>query len=212
MEVSCYLCFTTFHKRKKKTSKKHFCSRSCHMKWFSTQNVTLPCEICKTPTTRRLSQFKRSKSAHIFCGHPCAATYVNLHKTTGIRRSKLEIWLETKLKILYPNLQILFNDKTTINSELDIYFPTISLAVELNGVFHYEPIYGPNKLEQIQSNDSRKFQACLEKGIELLIINTSKHIYFKEKAMLPYLKIIQKIVDSKVNRLGESNSELFHPT
>ena len=36
-------------------------------------------------------------------------------------RSKLEKWLEEQLIKMYPNLEIHFNRKDAINSELDIY-------------------------------------------------------------------------------------------
>ena len=83
------------------------------------------------------------------------------------------------MSIQYPNLEIHYNRKDAINSELDIYIPELELAFELNGIFHYEPIYGAEKLQQIQNNDDRKFQACLEKGISLCIIDTSSLKYFK---------------------------------
>lgn len=100
---------------------------------------------------------------------------------------------------LYPNLLIYFNKKDAINSELDIYIPSLKLAFELNGIFHYEPIYGFNKLNQIQNNDSRKFQACLEQKIELCLIDSSKQKYFTEKSSQQYLDIITTIINSKLS-------------
>ncbi len=133
-----------------------------------------------------------------FCGSSCAAIYNNTHKTKGYRRSKLEIYLEEQLIKLYSGLEIHFNRKDTINSELDIYIPSLSLAFELNGLFHYEPIFGPEKLSKIQNNDQRKFQACLEKGIELVIIDSSQLEYFKIQSAQKYLDIITQIIDSKL--------------
>ena len=91
---------------------------------------------------------------------------------------------------------------------MDIYIPQLKLAFELNGVFHYEPIFGSEKLNQIQNNDGRKFQACLERGIELCIVDTSKLNYFKESNALPYLEIVQKIINYKqINNLGPEGLE-----
>lgn len=135
------------------------------------------------------------RSTNLFCSKSCAGTYNNKNKTHGTRVSKLEIWLQGKLDELYPNLEIHYNRKDTINSELDIYIPSLKLAFELNGVFHYEPIFGENKLSQIQNNDDRKFQACLELGIELCIIDSSQFKNFKEERAKKYLNIIITIMN-----------------
>jgi hypothetical protein len=72
-----------------------------------------------------------------------------------------------------------------------------SLAFELNGIFHYEPIFGDEKLDKITNNDNRKFQACLEKKIELCIIDTSKFGYFKESGARKFLDIVVDIINKK---------------
>jgi hypothetical protein len=136
---------------------------------------------------------------NFFCSSSCAATYNNTHKTKGYRKSKLEVYLEKVLTNLYPNIEMHFNRKDAINSELDIYIPSLKLAFELNGIFHYEPIYGPEKLSQIKNNDERKFQACLENGIELCIIDSSKLKSFKDSNAKPYLDIICNIINKKNN-------------
>lgn len=96
---------------------------------------------------------------------------------------------------LYPNLIFHFNHKDTINSELDIYIPSLKLAFEINGIFHYEPIFGKNKLHQIQNNDNNKFQLCQKHNISLCIIDTSSQKYFKEQTSKKYLNIITNIID-----------------
>lgn len=92
---------------------------------------------------------------------------------------------------------ILFNDKTTINSELDIYIPSLKLAFELNGIFHYEPIYGKDKLSKIENNDSRKIQACNERNIEICIIDISSLKNFKPHKANSFLNIITNIISKK---------------
>jgi len=91
-----------------------------------------------------------------------------------------------------------FNCKDTINSELDIYIPSLKLAFELNGIYHYEPIHGQKKLDQIKNNDHRKFQACLEKEIEFCIIDSSSLKYFKPINAQKYLEIICNIIDKNL--------------
>lgn len=155
--------------------------------------VEMKCSICSKTFLKLHKEIKKSKNH--FCSRSCAATYNNQNKTYGIRRSKLEIWLEEHLIALYPNLEIHFNRKDTIGSELDIYIPSLKLAFELNGIFHYEPIFGNDKLQKIQENDSNKFQKCQEHGISLCIIDTSSQKYFKPKSSQKFLDIITEIID-----------------
>jgi hypothetical protein len=143
-----------------------------------------------------------TKSVNSFCSRSCTASYNNKNKTHGTRRSKLEAWLEEQLGILHPDIIFHFNRKDAINSELDIHIPALKLAFELNGIFHYEPIYGEAKMKQIQNNDTRKFQACLERGIELCIIDSSKLSYFKPANAQKYLRIIDGIITTKILSLS----------
>lgn len=173
-----------------------FCSNKC----FSSskdQRISLKCKNCNNIFLKERCKIKRTKNH--FCSQSCAAIYNNTHKTKGNRRSKLEVWLEEQLPSLFPDLKIDYNQKDAINSELDIYVPSLSLAFELNGIFHYEPIYGMKKLSQVQNNDNRKMQACLEKNIELCIIDVSGMKYFKPKNAQKYLDIISSIIDLKLS-------------
>ena len=86
-----------------------------------------------------------------------------------------------------------------MNSELDIYIPSLKLAFELNGIFHYEPIYGEDKLNKVKNNDGRKYQACFENKIELCIIDVSGSKNFKPERDKKYLDIIISIIELKYN-------------
>jgi hypothetical protein len=190
---------------KNSESGNNFCSRSCNATYNSPQRIynsriKTNCKNCNKEINVIFSVHKKSKSGNHFCSQSCAGTYNNTHKTKGNRRSKLEKYLEEQLILLYPDLEILFNDKNIINSELDIYISEFKVAFELNGIFHYEPIYGQKTLGNIQNNDNRKFQACLEKSIELCIIDTSQQKYFKEESSQKYLNIIKIIIDSKFKK------------
>lgn len=207
VQINCCYCNSSYRTpyfpqrlyRFNKLGVKHFCSKECKHKALDIKEAQIvTCLNCNKEFKKQWGHIK--KTPNHFCTRSCAATYNNTHKTKGTRKSKLEHFLEDRLVKLYPNLEFHFNRKDTINSELDIYIPSLNLAFELNGIFHYEPIYGEEKLNQIQNNDDRKFQACLEKKIELCIIDSSKLGYFKESNALPYLKIVQDIINKKQMR------------
>jgi len=182
---------------KKIKGKNFFCCQECKNLFFGHgPKAKVECLNCNQPFEKKEAQIKRNPNH--FCCCSCSVSYNNKNKIHGNRRSKLEVWLEEKLPEAYPNLELHFNRKDAINSELDIYIPSLKLAFELNGIFHYEPIYGEEKLNQIQNNDNRKFAACHENGISLCIIDTSKQIRFTEKSSLPFLDIIKQIINSKL--------------
>lgn len=200
LPLKCSSCSKKFYKQKrvireamnKRKGSAKYCSQQCYGLETKTKQE-ISCKTCGKSFMKLPNQIKKTKNH--FCSHPCATTYNNTHKTHGTRRSKLEVWLEERLPSLYPSLEFHFNRKDAINAELDIYIPSLKLAFELNGPFHYEPIYGPEKLAQIQNNDERKFQACLERGIELCWINTSGMSYFKPQKAMTFLNVIQEITD-----------------
>ncbi len=181
--------------RKLKGSSLRFCCKMCASQ-FQKKTIIEKCAYCNI-TFDTLPCF-RKKSKNAFCSCSCAAKYNNAHKTHGTRRSKLEVYLEEKLKEKYPNIEIHFNRKDTINSELDIYFPSLKLAFELNGIYHYEPIHGTEKLASVQNNDNRKFQACLEKGIDLCVIDVSIVRHFASNKGEKYLIVMDNIIKQKL--------------
>ena len=200
ISINCALCNKSFLKTKKEIINKHnktgsmpkFCSIVCHGKDKTLKGRRLvKCTNCNKEFYKDLCAVSEKN----FCTKSCAATFNNKNKTHGTKRSKLEVYLENRLQELYPNLDFIFNGKEEINSELDIYIPSLKLAFELNGIFHYEPIFGNDKLNQIQNNDSNKFQKCQEKGISLCIIDTSSQKRFTEQSSQKFLDIISKIIE-----------------
>ena len=197
--IQCDGCKNTFLRTKRsivrhkaQEKKKAYCSDVCYQS-SKNKSLTKPCEQCGLPVTRHANQSRKHPKS--FCNRSCSAMYRNANKKHGTRRSKLEAWLEQQLPVMYPSLEFHFNRKDTINSELDIYIPSLKLAFELNGIFHYEPIFGRDKLVQIQNNDQRKYQACIERGIELCLIDVSTFTYFKPEKAQKYLDIVKSIID-----------------
>jgi hypothetical protein len=101
---------------------------------------------------------------------------------------------------LYPDIHFQFNRKSVIKSELDIYIPSLKLAFELNGIYHYLPIHGNEKLASIQKNDALKAQACQKQHIEFYSIDTSKQKSFKELSSKSFLLTIVDVINKKLGK------------
>ena len=208
LPLYCYQCGQVFYIQKAIIKKEirrargyvKYCSQKCHMAAnHPSLGRPVTCKHCGVIFTKSLSQIK--KSPNHFCSHPCAALFNNARKTTGTRRSKLEAWIEVKLRGRYPDLEIHYNRKDSINSEIDVYIPSLKLAFELNGVYHYRPIHGVDKLTQTVNNDLLKTKTCSALGIRLHVIDTSGQIVFTEVSSEVYLKSIFEGIDIELRRV-----------
>lgn len=174
-----------------------YCSKLCKTNSKKNKKKCL-CTQCLNPIEVPQRDVKKSKSGNNFCSKSCSATWNNKNKIYGIRRSKLEIYIEEQLKILYPNIEIHFNQKDTIKSELDIYIPFLKLAFEINGIFHSKPIYGEEKFQKIKINDQLKIESCFLQEIDLNHIDVSTYGSFNPKTALKYFNIINNILIKKL--------------
>jgi len=204
LPLECQHCHETFFSVKNNilavlngcsAFKLNFCSNKCQQE-CRFPSALVDCEQCHKPFKKQPKEIKKSK--HNFCSKSCAAKYNNAHKTKGTRVSKLERWLAEQLTLAFPGLEFHFNRKDAINGELDIFIPALHLAFELNGIFHYEPIYGLKKLDAITTNDHRKMLACAEHGIELCVLDVSSVSYFKPAKVQKFLDIIVSLIQVKL--------------
>ena len=148
------------------------------------------------------SHISRKRCVNMFCSRTCSGVYFNAHKKHGYRRSKLEKEMERVITEKYPQFEVHYNRRDTILAELDIYIPYLKLAFEINGIFHYEPIYGEDQFNRIKTNDHRRMLACAEKEIELCLIDSSGLKSMKPTEVAKYLNIVTSVIDSKIKRLA----------
>lgn len=201
VERICKACCKTFQidYRNIKYGKKigkirgQYCSTTCSAIGHNKQKQ-VQCLNCQIFFIKKNSELTRSKNN--FCGSSCSATYNNKHKTKGIRRSKLEIFIEEKIKNEFPDLKLITN-KLDIGYELDFYFPDLKLAIEINGIFHYKPIFGKEKLLKIQANDKDKKRLCKKNKIKLFTYKDKFNRFTKANGEKCW-KEIRKIILSHI--------------
>ena len=175
-EYTCLQCNKTYKRpsnsdpsRKPNWSGKTFCSRACRGVYESL-SISKPCGFCGKLVTRPNAEFLSSKSGFLFCNKSCSCSYHNKYRRKT-RRSKHEKMLFNLIKHHFPNLKIIPNDKTMLDGlEVDIAIPELNIGIEWNGIVHFRPIYGQDKLNQIQYNDQKKLEIAKQKRINLIVI------------------------------------------
>ena len=105
----------------------------------------------------------------------------------------MEIMLYEMIKQEFPNLIIAPNDKKLLDGyEVDIGIPSINLAIEWNGIVHYEPIYGSVKLENIKQRDVEKREIARKKNIDLIVV---PDLVSNKKYVVEAFQNIKKIIN-----------------
>ncbi len=197
---------TLYKNTNTKLNKLPVCSRKCvaikrQQIWaqnptYSAKHIEINCRHCSKKIIRlekdhRSSQLKRGCLP--FCSKSCVGKYMSKFRIPYFR-SKLEIWIEEKLTEQFPTLVIKYNDRLTIDGELDIYIPSLELAFEINGICHYQPIYGQKVFAYRQIKDKEKIKECTTKRIELYTIDCRNSKFSDKIKSQSYLDFItQKI-------------------
>lgn len=145
---------------------------------FSKIICIMNCHYCNKEMEKSHKDIIDNLGKNLFCSKSCRMTFFNLNtkKTYGCRKSYAETFLTSLIKDKYPNLEVRENVRDILDSklELDIYIPSLKLAIELNGPVHYFPIYGEGKLKNCQDRDIRKQIEIQDKKLNLMVVNISK--------------------------------------
>ncbi len=79
--------------------------------------------------------------------------------------------------------------------QIDIFLPTIGVAIEVDGPTHFEPIFGQDKLEKIQKSDRQKTGLILSCGYYFIRIKHIKKLShrFQRDTLNKIVKILHMI-------------------
>lgn len=205
--LECEFCKKEFNSTKKyikrvlgiskntNSIKLKYCSKECSNKSKMTGKY-VKCFECNLEVYRTHKQYNKNNSGHFFCSPSCKAIDWNKNKNYGFNRSKIEEWIEEELINRY-NFEILFNNRDILNKnyELDIYIPKLNLAFELNGIFHYDAIFGKEKLKIIENKDLEKINECECIGVKLFVIDITDSKNFNKSKDKKYLDFIIREID-----------------
>ena len=124
--------------------------------------------------------------------------------------SKLEKFISQCLikdnhKIEFHKEQLLANTKL----QIDIFLPTMNVAIEVDGPSHFAPVWGDDVLNRNISYDNKKTGLIIGKGLVLIRIKQTKD-FSKSRALLIYqeLKIILDKIQIKFPPINQRTIEI----
>jgi hypothetical protein len=204
VEINCMWCGILFSKKQSLFSyrENHFCSRLCSSR-FQDKKHNVECFVCGKHF--RKSKYQSEKRPRHCCSSECVKVLNNNFKDWASNRSKLELAIENHLGVIFSGLDIRYN-KTDMGYELDIFIPDLKLAIEINGIYHYENIFKNNRFERTQQIDNEKVDKCRELGVNLFVINVSKDRGEKIKAQR--ISEVEKIVRDRIIELDFKNEQI----
>lgn len=146
------------------------------------------CPVCSNKLQLREFEVRKRK----YCSGTCR-NKINNQIVRGTR-SKAEKELEITLIREFPNLKVIYNSRKILsnNKELDVYIPTLSLAIEWNGPWHYMDCRTKEFLNETKERDLQKEKECETLGIKLYVVkDLTSHKKFIHSEIEKIIKLIQ---------------------
>jgi very-short-patch-repair endonuclease len=107
--------------------------------------------------------------------------------------SKLELYLLDKL--LKDGYKVDFHKEQTLSNtklQIDLFLPTLNIAIEVDGLSHFEPVWGSETLKRNKKYDNKKTGLILGKGLVLIRIKQLKD-FSKARADVIYKDLLNNI-------------------
>jgi very-short-patch-repair endonuclease len=125
-------------------------------------------------------------------------------RESSVKGSKLEVHIMNNLMkdgyvVEFHKEQLLSNTKL----QIDLFIPTMGVAIEIDGPSHFEPVWGSDALAKNKKYDEKKTGILLGKGLTLIRIKQTKD-YSKTRGDLVYTELA-KILDQIKNKQNTSN-------
>jgi len=107
--------------------------------------------------------------------------------------SKLEHYMLKSLvkdgyKVDFHKEQILSNTKL----QIDLFLPTMNVAIEIDGPSHFEPVWGEEALAKNKKYDQKKTGLIIGKGLKLIRIKQTRD-FSKSRASVLYSKLVNSL-------------------
>lgn len=111
--------------------------------------------------------------------------------------SKLELFLLNKL--ISDGIKVDFHKEQTLLTtklQIDLFLPTMNIAIEIDGPSHFLPVWGDDTLVRNQKYDDKKSGLILGRGMKLVRIKQLKD-FSKSRAEKVYLNLLSIIHNPK---------------
>ena len=130
---------------------------------------------------------------------------VRVASKTGSRLEKylLDRLLKDGYKVDFHKEQMLANTKL----QIDLFLPTLNVAIEVDGLSHFEPVWGEETLKKNKGYDNKKTGLILGKGLVLIRVKQLRD-FSSSRASLLYDKLKNILSDIQIKFPDKDNRNL----
>jgi very-short-patch-repair endonuclease len=119
--------------------------------------------------------------------------------------SKLESFLLKSL--ISDGFRVDFHKEQTLSNtrlQIDLFMPTLNIAIEVDGVSHFEPVWGEDALKRNKGYDNKKTGLILGKGLVLIRVIQKKD-FSKARAKVIYSEL-KEAIDNIKNKFPDKDN------